>query len=380
MNVFIIPAWHPTPEKPNWCNWIKPHIEMAKAVCSNVTVLQVDLESNTNNEDILKLNENHYYISAGNKKNKFHRTKLFYGKILNNYIVKLEKLFLNAIEINGKPDLIHAHVSMPAGYGAAFIGKKYDIPVIVTEHYSGFFSDIKYPWRIGKFYKKMRTMIDGFYVVSPGYAKRIKNKSKIEVDGVLTNPVNTQLFKMDNSHEKGDVLHLVSTGTIGKIKGTDLFLKALKLLPDTLNWKLTLIGKQPSKNLTYWQVLIKSIPEKKIKLISFLTQEELKTVYSNSDIYIVSSRIETANVSMLEAMACGCYVITSRIDAPETLVTNEVSETFNNTPEGLAQAIINVSQKKMPDRETLRNFVIENYSYKALEQKLINVYEKHCRK
>ncbi len=377
MNVFIIPAWHPTPEKPNWCNWIKPHIEMTKAVSSNVTVLQVDLESKTNNEDIIELNENHYYISAGHRKNKFHRTKLFYGKILNNYIDKLEKLFLNAIEIHGKPEIIHAHVSMPAGFGAAFIGKKYDIPVIVTEHYSGFFSDLKYPWRLGKFYREMGKKVNGFYAVSPGFAKKINQTININVDGVLPNPINTELFFINPAYISSKRLKIVTTGNVCSRKGTDILLKALKLLPSKLKFELIIIGKKPSSNYSSWEKMFKGL--NKVNRIEPVPQNELQKIYSNSDIYIVSSRVETANVSMLEAMACGCYVITSRIDAPETLVTNEVSETYNNTPKGLAQAIINVSQKILPDRETLRNFVIENYSYNALEQKLIKVYERHNR-
>jgi len=378
MNVFIIPAWHPTPEKPNWCNWIKPHIEMAKAVCSNVTVLQVDLESNSNNEDIIELKENHYYISAGHKKNKFYRTKFFYGKILNNYILKLEKLFLKAIETHGKPDLIHAHVSMPAGYGAAFIGKKYDIPVLVTEHYSGFFSDIKYRWRIEKFYQEMSENISGFYAVSPGFAKKISQSITIKVNGVLPNPINTKLFFINTEYKRTNKLNLVTTGNVCSIKGTDVLLNALKLLPPEIIWELKIIGKKTNIHHSIWEKMFENLNN--VSIIDPIPQNELQDIYSNSDIYIVSSRIETANVSMLEAMACGCYVITSRIDAPETLVSNEVSESYNNTPEGLAQAIINVSQKNLPNRETLRNFVIENYSYEALEKQLIKVYEKHSRK
>lgn len=139
MNVFIIPSWHPTVDKPNWCNWIKPHIQIAKLIAQSITILQVDQESSENNDIIKKIGLNHYYMAAGIKKNRANRTILMYEQILDEYFEKLEQLYLHAIQKNNKPDIIHAHVSMPAGYAAGLLGKKYNIPVIVTEHYSGFF-------------------------------------------------------------------------------------------------------------------------------------------------------------------------------------------------------------------------------------------------
>lgn len=120
MNVFIIPSWHPSSEKPNWCNWIKPHISIAKNIADKVIILQVDQESKLSNNDIISVDDYHYYIHAGYSKSKYSRTALFYKNILKDYIKKLEIIYNHAIEIHGKPDIIHAHVSMPAGYGASY--------------------------------------------------------------------------------------------------------------------------------------------------------------------------------------------------------------------------------------------------------------------
>ncbi|GAB2767736.1 hypothetical protein GCM10010465_11240 [Actinomadura fibrosa] len=337
----------------------------------------MDQETNQTSDEIIELNENHYYITSGGPKKRFQRNFITYKKSLKKYNAKLEKLYQFAVRVHGKPDLIHAHVSMPAGYGAAYLGSQHSIPVIVSEHYSGFFSDNKYFWRLGSFYKEMQKNISGFYTVSPGFKYNIENKTSLEVTGVLPNPINTELFYPDEYSVNNKTINFVTTGNIGLIKGTDILLKAFAFLPSDLKWRLIIIGKPAAKDKKFWKSLLKELPEDRIELLEPVPQEQLKRIYSQNDIYIVSSRVETANVSMLEAMACGCYVITSKINAPETLVSPDVATVYNNTPQALAKCIKTVSKRNLPSRFALRNFVLDNYSYNTLQKKLKITYESH---
>ncbi|MFD0976350.1 glycosyltransferase family 4 protein [Salinimicrobium gaetbulicola] len=375
MKVFLIPSWHPTPDKPNWCNWIKPHIQLAKSVAEEVIILQVDQETNKSSDEIIELSKNHYYITSGEPKNRFHRNFFTYKKSLKKYNAKIEKLYQFAVRVHGKPDLIHAHVSMPAGYGAASLGSQHSIPVIVTEHFSGFFWDHKFPWRIGSYYFEMRSKINGFYTVSPGFKTEVENKTKIKVDDVFPNPINTELFSPEPYKNEENIIKFATTGNFGLRKGTDVLLKAFQSLPKSINWQLTIVGKRDSQN-AFWNDLLNLLPQERLKLVEAVPQTGLREIYSQNDIFIVSSRIETANVSMLEAMACGCYVITSTINAPETLLTPEVATNYDNTAEGLRKAILSISQtKNLPARKDLRQFVLENYSREQLKPKLSGIYQ-----
>lgn len=375
MNVFIIPSWHPTVDKPNWCNWIKPHIQIAKLIAQSITILQVDQESSENNDIIKKIGLNHYYMAAGIKKNRANRTILMYEQILDEYFEKLEQLYLHAIQKNNKPDIIHAHVSMPAGYAAGLLGKKYNIPVIVTEHYSGFFSDNKYPWRLRSFYKKMSNNIDGLYAVSPGFKDKIERKTKIKVNGITFNPVNTELFKPIKNKITNNKVQFVSTGNFGQIKGTDILLKAFADLPTCYDWHLTIVGKKPTINLEYWNKLIQKVPSDKLSLIDPTNQLKLRDIYSSSDVYIVSSRLETANISMLEAMACGCFVLCNKIEGPETLLSQNVSLIFENKNEGLLESLKKIFQTELPNRQFMINFVETNYSISAIQKSISELYK-----
>ena len=58
------------------------------------------------------------------------RVKLFEKNVLKSF-----ELYLKSFSL---PEVIHAQVTYPAGYAAFLIGKKYNVPFIVTEHSSNF--------------------------------------------------------------------------------------------------------------------------------------------------------------------------------------------------------------------------------------------------
>lgn len=366
MLIFIIPAWYPTKHKPHHCRWILPHIEMVKNI-ANVVVLHVDQEAEQGCALEVTESNRHFYCPSPIHKNRFTRTRLGYSKVLKKYSLDLEMLYSQAVIRYGKPDIIHAHVSMPAGYGAVELGLKYNIPVIVTEHYSGFFSDTRFPWRLRSFYREVITKANDFYVVSPGFKNRIEKVMGLKVSGVTPNPINTELFKPTSLRKKDGVLRLVSTGTVGYIKGTDVLLAAVEKLPLNLDWQLTIIGKAPT-DLSKWEGLNKG----KVKLLPPKKQSELVEIYSQSDVYIVSSRVETANVSMLEAMACGCYVISAEIGAPETLLNEKVASFF--TSENADELAKKITEIPVFLRAEQRSFIITQYSNLSVSKLIKNFY------
>ena len=367
MLIFIVPAWHPTEQRPTWANWILPHIEMTKQL-GKIVILQVDQDADINFKREVIDNKEYYYLASPVKKTKYTRTRLGYSKVLKSYAKDLDVLFQQAIKKHGKPDLIHAHVSMPAGYGAAAIGQKNNIPVIVTEHYSGFFSDIRFPWRIKKYYQEMIKKIDAFFVVSPGFKQNIEAKTNIEVSGVLPNPINVDVFYPRIKRKPDPLLRLISTGDVCLRKGTDVLLEAVHHLPADFNWRLTIIGAKPKDN-NNWELL----KHPQIELLPRKNQTELAEYYANSDVFIVSSRVETANVSMLEAMACGCYVITAKIGAPESLLDQSVASFF--TSENAHELTNEITAIPNIDRNTQRDYVVDNYSKNEIVTRLKKVYQ-----
>ena len=376
MKILIIPSWHPASVKPNWCTWILPHVNALKENGHDVYVLQVDMETPFESEkNHVFLNTKHIYGKLSVNKHKWSRTRFFYGSTLSRYCKKLQELYKIVEKEWGKPDVIHAHVSLPAGYGAAELGQKENIPVIVTEHYSGFESDARFWWRVGSYVKEMGKKIQGFYTVSPGNAERIEKTNLLKVTGVLPNPIDTSVFSPKDAKRTSKKFEIVTAGGLSYIKGTDILFDALKIIGKKVDWHLTLFG-NANKQKEYDTWLNDPLLSKRITLRGKVSQKELAEQYSISDLYVVSSRVETANVSMLEAMACGCAVVTTEIGAPETLIDDSVGVSVpSEDPKTMAEAILMMSNSiENYKREELREFVVQNYSKMAVVDRMIDAY------
>ena len=345
-------------------------------------VLQLGLDPNdslvkesTWSSPIFEISEGHLFSAVPIPSEKYQRTCLGYHFFLKKYVAKFREMFLVAVDLWGLPDVIHAHVSLPGGFIASVIGKEFNIPVIVQEHYSGFESDAKFWWRVGKFARDMGENIDGFYAVSPGFAARIKATKIIHVDGVLPNPINTELFNFSKKKKAVGVFKIVTAGNLCALKGSDILINALRLIPPGIHWEAFFCGSFNNKE-SYAHLLNDHNLIGKVHFLGKVQQEELAELYSTADLYVVSSRSETANVSMLEAMACGAPVLTTECGGPETLIDETVGVKIpRNNPLEMNKEIMKfILGEYRFNRLNLREFILKNYSTNSVIQKVISAY------
>ena len=383
MKVFVIPTWHPTKHRPLWANWILPHIDMLRENDVEAYVLQLGLDdepiadkTDPWDQPPRFLTDKHIYVPVPRATKRYQHSRFFYGGFLRKYTNRMRELYKMATERWGEPDIFHAHVSLPGGYVAAQIGRKTGIPVVVQEHYSGFESNARFWWRTGCFVREMGRHVKGFYAISPGFAKRIARTGLLNVTGVLPNPVDTKMFCPLPNKAPGGSFKIVTTGNMGWLKGTDILFEALRSLSGRLDWSLTLCGKT-SNQKKYSKWLDDSEFSARVTLPGKVSQERLAEVYSASDLYVVSSRSETANVSMLQALACGIPAVTTRCGGPESLIDNTVGLSVSAAnPAALTKAIIEVAKTQdRYDPVLLHQFVEKRYSKTAIAKMVLKAYE-----
>ncbi|MDW2113372.1 glycosyltransferase [Vibrio sp. 1731] len=376
MKVLVIPSWHPLPSKPLWCTWILPHIEAIRNAGHDVYILQINIneEGNLGNE-IEKLEKKHLFSEITVASHKRYRNVFLYPSLMRKYLDRLYQMYQLVETEWGRPDVIHAHVSLPAGFGAGKLGKKIGVPTVVTEHYSGFESDMRYPWRLRKLLNEMVKDVSVFSAVSQGFADRIRKTGLNTEIKILENPINCNYFSGERVEEPG-VLRLVTIATSNPIKGVDILLKALERIDtEKVNWRLTIIG-DFDKSKGYELFFKKQAFRERIIITGKVPKNEVRKRFLNSDVYIVSSRSETANVSMLEAMSCGVPVITTSCGGPESLLTDKVSIVVKRAHEKeLHEAIMKLQEKKLKFEATIvKQFVKDNYSTEVMANKISNLY------
>jgi teichuronic acid biosynthesis glycosyltransferase TuaC len=261
-------------------------------------------------------------------------------------------------------DLIDAHYFYPDGVAAVMLGRYFNKPVVVTARGT----DIT----LIPQYRLPRKMILWAARHSKGVIT-VCNALKTEMvrlgvaaDRIvpLRNGVDLQLFRpVDRVSIRKELginqFTLLSAGNLVPVKGHDLVIKALSMLPDV---RLLIAGSGPEgKGL---EDLVKRLNvADRVRFLGALPQAVLSKYYGAVDaLVLASSREGWANV-LLESMACGTPVIASRVwGTPEVVASGEAGVLMGErTPEGIVEAI-HVLRTQYPRHEATRKYA-EQFSW-----------------
>lgn len=202
-------------------------------------------------------------------------------------------------------------------------------------------------------------------------------EAKIEI---LPNAVDTRVF-VPNYAKKLDNL-ILCVARITKSKGITTLLKALFHCDSPS--KVILIG--PVNDDAYFsevQTLIKKINEQTVHNVTYLgrvSQEELLDCYQKATVFACPSNSEPFGIVNLEALACGTPVVASNVGGIPDVVADGVNGFLvpPDDPIALASSLDRLLKdeklRKELGQEGRRN--VENtFSWDAISQKLINIYE-----
>ncbi len=274
---------------------------------------------------------------------------------------------INAIIKDGYDfDLIDAHYFYPDGIAAVLLGRHFGKPVVITARGS----DVN----LISGYRIPRRMIQWAACHAAGMvtvASALRDKllalgapgERIEV---LRNGVDLQFFResdRDSSRRRLGFKRttLLSVGNLIPLKGHDIAIRALKLLPDL---DLVIAGDGPERNGLALLAEELALGDR-VSFAGALAQAELRHYYAAADaLVLASSREGMANV-LLESMACGTPVIATAVGgSPEVVAAPEAGLLMKaRTPEALASAVRKLLTSP-PDREATRRYV-EGFGWDA---------------
>lgn len=134
------------------------------------------------------------------------------------------------------------------------------------------------------------------------------------------------------------VLQLVAAGRLVPLKGFDLLIEAIALLPD-VPLRLTILGEGPLRDELSDLVRQRGL-EQRVQMIGF--QANPYAWFSRADAFVLSSRYEGMPNVVLEALACGTPVIATPAAGVATEILQAIPEcvlTQETSAAGLASAI-----------------------------------------
>ena len=298
----------------------------------------------------------------------------------NQLLKASEQNFLAARDRLGGVDLIHAHVSYPAGFMAAELSKKYNVPYVVTEHMSPFpfatmMQDDQPMWQIRHALKNAKRII----AVSPSLAARIESFGFTGVQ-TIPNLVNEDQFcpaDVASAKASGNKFVFFTLGNLVPQKGVGDLLKAIALWNPPADEVEFWIGGEGRYAEQYKQQAAELGIADRVKWLGQVPREDAPALFQRCDCFVLPSLHETFGVVLAEAIACGKPVIATRCGGPESIVTRTNGQLVApGSPAELSQALADMRiQHAQYDAIAIRESFVSRFSRQAVTQQIVDMYK-----
>lgn len=277
------------------------------------------------------------------KSNFIYRSIFHIYRLLKIFIFSMHGIFL---ALWYKVDLVHIHSAMFSPI--CFVTKFFGIKNIISFHGADYFRVEKALW-----YKYFAFCFDLVLSISPRYVQRLKEIHNCNVIQIY-NGIDPKIYKNFNRIRNKQILSVVNfkpqKGLIFLINGFKSFHENY---PSYKDYKLVIAGKGILfKEMEKYISQIKM--ENSIILIGQKNRNELIKLYNESEIFVLPSIWEGFAKVLLEAMSCGCKVISTNVDSAPILLSDWGYMVKHSSSEE-----ISISLKK----------IIENKNYNYSEQK-----------
>lgn len=194
--------------------------------------------------------------------------------------------------------------------------------------------------------------------------------------------IDTEIFKPAEKHDN-EIFKIISIGRISPTKDYESMIKAIDILAKQGidNIKLNIIGEPglASQNI-YFENLKQMVQnfnlQNKVDFLGSKPNREISKYLQQSDLFINMSKTGSIDKAVLEAMACGCLVITANISFENILP--EIFKTKKDEPELLAKKISALMKLTLAEREVyskdLVKIVTTDHNLDNLVKKIITQF------
>lgn len=377
MKVLVIPSWYPTGEDKLMGNYHKEFTEALNKEGIPADMLFIDRQRITKPIKYLFSKKKEVDVESNYKVYKYKMLNLAsinFDIQQKFYYKKMLKAFKNYIKIEGRPDIIHAEVTIPAGYAACKIGKKFHIPVTVTEHFSKyerFFSNPTYS-KYGNYVLKNST----FSTVS-NYMKQKMLKYTKECY-IIPNLVDVEIFKNKTKRPVKDTFNLISFCALREGKKIENIFGAMNILINQgiKNIHLDIVGDGFLAKY-YKEECSKLNLNKYVNFLGRKTKQEISEMLEHENALVISSELETFAIPGIEALASGIPVISTKCLGPEEYIDEKCGILCKvNDVEDLAKAIKKVIENYDNYDPLYLNSVADKFSSKQVIKNTEKIYKK----
>lgn len=375
MYILHIPSWVPSEEEPFNGNFIARHIEAISSYIPCIT-LQLVKSRDCREPLINREKENNINISV------YIASSIWdHIGIIRKWRIyrKGKQAIASIIREFGLPELIHLHVVFPYGLIASNAAQKYKVPLVLTEHWSGYrpkyWEQLSYIQRrlIRNTYKK----VDEYSAVSNELHHHISNLFPSTPGYIIPNTVDTEIFKTAEvvSKDKKTILHISTLDEATKnISGLLRVIENLSKLRNDFTLKII----HEKRNLSAEEFVVQQGLSSCIEFMGSKTISEVVHELQQCDFLVSFSNYETFGCVVIEAFACGKSVVVTNAGALPEIVNNERGLMV---PVGDEQALLDALMSMLDlhqeyDSEALRKYVHRKFCPNSVGKLFTEFYQK----
>jgi glycosyltransferase involved in cell wall biosynthesis len=267
-------------------------------------------------------------------------------------------------EIDNEVDVLSTHYYLDN----LLVSRAVSVPTLFR------FPGIKHPsprWKAMIKFARPSTMLAN----SEATAARLREWIDLDVDGIVYAGVDLDQFAQDANHAfKSDRISILFVGRIDEGKGLHELVEAQSRLDDLT--RLYLVGRGTLESDLQARVHGLGI-EDSVEFVGPIPHNEVHRYFAAADIFCLPSHHEGFPVVNMEAMACGCAVVSTRIDSIEEQLTDGENALLvePGDVDALTEALRQLAKRK-DLRERLANTGLETATRFSWKMQA-NIFEKY---
>ncbi len=278
-----------------------------------------------------------------------------------------------------QPDIIHAHVASMAGKLAILLGKKYHIPVVITEHNAIELMGLE-SWKTRKLNQLVYHNSKANVSVSRNLQERLQKVFKKETFQVIHNGIiQRELPPKECCYAKEGSINccIVAAFYNKEVKGYQYLIPAIKELSDQgIRITLHICG-----GGDYYDYYVNMAHELGVSeqcvFYGNCDKDKVYAIVDQMDFCISASIFESAGVAAQEAMLLGKPLVVTKSGGTNSLVTEETAIVVERgSTDALVEGIKQMVQCYSKfDCEKIKTYAYENFEIDQVSKKYVTLYE-----
>jgi glycosyltransferase involved in cell wall biosynthesis len=379
--VLWLTSWYPNAAEPFTGDFIKRQAEALsvyqplKIVFSGKYAPGQLINSSTQTDAFPNLKEYILYYPSSARDNFLTR-----GRSLFTYFKK-HIFFIRQLHKNNElPDIVHVQVAFKAGLIALYLKRKYKIPYVLSEHWSGYYAQARDSlYRKSFLVRYLTRLILKHTALLITVSDALGNQIHQHWLGIpfrkIPNVVNTRLF-FPGEYKPENKFRFIHISTMLYPKNPEGIIRAFTALANQgIDSELLLVG-PVNPGLTQ-MIHETGLQENSIRCTGEIPYEQVGIELRNSAALILFSFYENMPCVILESLCTGIPVIASRVGGiPEVIQEdNGILINAGDEKELLEAMKTMIRNERFYDRKKISRQAVSRFSYEIIGKDILAIYD-----